>query len=70
MRVAQRIVLGVVVVEGVYGGGIVEEGLVLGLVGVECSHGPGWSVGCVGASGRGWAAMVVGVIGHGRLRAM
>jgi hypothetical protein len=69
VRVAEGIVLGVVR-RWVYGRGIVEERLLLGLVGVEGSHGPVRPVCSRRGSGCGGTAMVVGVLGHGGLRGM
>jgi hypothetical protein len=47
-----------VIGESVYGGGIVKEGVLFRLVGVECSHGSVRSVCPRGAGGRSWAAML------------
>lgn len=52
-------VVGVASPQSVDGGGIVEEGVVLlGLVGVEGSHGPGGFEGCRGPSRRSWPGVI------------
>jgi hypothetical protein len=67
VRVAQRVPPCVVVVVcAVYGRGIVEEGALGGLAGVEGSHGHAGFEGSRGPRRRSWAWVIVGEVVHGR----
>lgn len=65
MRVAQRVVVGIGSPGSVYGCGIVEECLLLGLIGVQRSHGPHGFVCPRGAGRRGRPGLTAREVLHG-----